>query len=436
MISGPPLHGWAVRALAVLGVLAISSCTSAGGPVSGSATGSLAATSTGTVTSPAPSGSEGSSSGGSTASGADGSAGLAPYAYTGAEDVSPAARQARPLVYVPNQRAGTVQVIDPATYTVISTSRVARSPEHVVPSHDMTTLWVNSDVGNALTPVDPLTGQLGKPVPVEDPYNLYFTPDGTEALVMAKRLRRIDVRDPATMELRRSVPVPCGGVNHGDFTADLATLLVSCEFSGQLLVLDADVTAVRQVIDLNPVATPGATSRMEAMHMGGPAGGLEPGATSMPQDVRLAPDGRHFLVADMLRNGVWVLTTGAGTGAEVAVERFVPTGRGAHGIYPSRDARQVYVSNRDEGSVSVLDAATLQVTGTWRLPGGGSPDMGGVTADGSQLWLSGRYDSTVYVIDTRSGELLHAIPVDAGPHGLLVWPQPGRYSLGHTGNMR
>ena len=62
--------------------------------------------------------------------------------------------------------------------------------------------------------------------------------------------------------------------------------------------------------------------------------------------------------------------------------------------------------------------------------------MGGVSPDGRELWLSGRYDGEVYAIDTRNGKLLARIPVEAGPHGLAVWPQPGRYSLGHTGNMR
>jgi YVTN family beta-propeller protein len=109
---------------------------------------------------------------------------------------------------------------------------------------------------------------------------------------------------------------------------------------------------------------------------------------------------------------------------------------GAHGIYPSRDATRIFVSNRDAGSISVLDATTLDVTATWRIPGGGSPDMGGITADGSQLWLSGRYNGVVYVFDTTTGALLHRIPVDSGPHGLAVWPQPGRFSLGHTGNTR
>src|SRR4051794_20435750 len=118
------------------------------------------------------------------------------------------------------------------------------------------------------------------------------------------------------------------------------------------------------------------------------------------------------------------------------VKGFLPTGKGAHGVYPSRDGSVLYVSNRDEGSISVVDAVTLKVRTLWRLPGGGSPDMGGVSADGSQLWLSGRSNSVVYVIDTASGKLLKKIAVGLQPHGLAVWPQPGRFSLGHTGNTR
>jgi YVTN family beta-propeller protein len=151
----------------------------------------------------------------------------------------------------------------------------------------------------------------------------------------------------------------------------------------------------------------------------------------MPQDVRLTPDGTRFLVADMLRNGIWVISS-----RTQRVERFIPTGKGAHGIYPDRQGRRIFVSNRDAGSVSVLDASSLAITATWTIPGGGSPDMGGVSVDGSRLWLSGRYNSEVYVLDTTTGALVRRIRVDAGPHGLLVWPQPGSYSLGHTGNMR
>jgi DNA-binding beta-propeller fold protein YncE len=72
----------------------------------------------------------------------------------------------------------------------------------------------------------------------------------------------------------------------------------------------------------------------------------------------------------------------------------------------------------------------------WWIPGGGSPDMGGVSANGKVLWLSGRYNAVVYAISTVNGRLLAKIPVGEGPHGLCVWPQPGRYSLGHTGILR
>jgi hypothetical protein len=71
----------------------------------------------------------------------------------------------------------------------------------------------------------------------------------------------------------------------------------------------------------------------------------------MPQDVRLTPDGTRFLVADMLRNGIWVIKA-----STQRIERFIPTGKGTHGIYPDRDGRRIFVSNRDE--VYVLDTTT------------------------------------------------------------------------------
>ena len=345
--------------------------------------------------------------------------------------LSATAKQAKNLVYVPNSVSNTVQVIDPTTFAVIATYPTGREPQHVVPSWDLKTLWVNDDLGNDMVPIDPNTGKPGTPVHVEDPYNLYFTPDGSHALVMAERLRRIDLLNPKTMAFERSLPVPCKGLNHADYSADLSFFVASCEFSGQLLAIDRDATKVLKVIDLNGTATPGATSPQQAMAMGGAKSNLAAGASAMPQDVRLTPDGTRFLVADMLRNGIWVINA-----STQGVERFIPTGMGAHGIYPDREAKRIFVSNRDEGSISVLDAASLAIIATWRVPGGGSPDMGGVTANGAQLWLSGRYNSEVYVLDTTTGALIKRIKVRAGPHGLLVWPQPGSFSLGHTGNTR
>jgi DNA-binding beta-propeller fold protein YncE len=329
------------------------------------------------------------------------------YAFDGADRLTGAARLARPLVYVPNSQSATVDVINPRTYKVLGRFPVGLLPQHVVPSYDLRTLYVTNDVGNSLTVIDPRTGRPGRTIAVDDPYNMYFTPGGDYAIVVAERLHRLDFRDPHTFALDRSLPVGCSGVDHMDFAADGRYLIASCEFSGQLVKVDVEQQKVMSMLD------------------------LPDGRGGMPQDVRVAPDGRTFYVADLSAGGVWKVD-----GGRFKVVGFLRTGAGAHGLYPSRNGEDLYVANRGEGSVSVISFRTGKVVVKWRLRGGGSPDMGGVSADGNVLWLSGRYNSSVYAISTHTGRLLARIPVGAGPHGLCVWPQPGRYSLGHTDNMR
>ena len=328
------------------------------------------------------------------------------YAADAAGDLSPVVRDAKPYVYVPNSDSNTVDVIDQRTFKIVEHFDVGGLPQHVVPAWDLKTLYVTNDTGNSLTPIDPNTGKPGEPIPVEDPYNMYFTPNGRYAIVVAERLHRIDFRDAHTFALHRSLTVPCSGVDHMDFSADGSYAIVSCEFSGQLLKVDIPDERVVGVLTL-------------------------PHAGAAPQDVKLSPNGAVFYVADMNSNGVWLVH-----GSPLRVVGFVHTGAGAHGLYPSRDSKDLYVTNRGEGSISVLSFRTRRVVATWRIPGGGSPDMGNVSADGKVLWLSGRYNSEVYAISTSDGHLLARIPVGAGPHGLCVWPQPGRYSLGHTGILR
>ncbi len=327
------------------------------------------------------------------------------YAADRPNDLSPVVQGFPSLVYVPNTQSNTVTIIDPKTYKVLRTVAVGHEPQHVVPSWDLKTLWVNNDLGNSLTPINPATGAFGKPVAVHDPYNLYFTPDGKYAIVMASKDKQIVFRDAHTMAVVRRVPVSCLGVNHADFSPDGRYFVVSCEFSSQLLKVDTAAMKVVGVMSL-------------------PGGG-------MPQDVKIAPDGHMFYVADMMRDGIWFVE-----GDTFTLHGLLHTGAGAHGEYISRDSTRMYISNRGEGSISLLDVRTDKLVGKWRIPGGGSPDMGGVSADGKVLWLSGRYNGVVYAISTVNGALLAKIPVGLGPHGLCVYPQPGRYSLGHTGIFR
>jgi YVTN family beta-propeller protein len=327
------------------------------------------------------------------------------YAAAGPDMLSPAVRGMPYRIYVPNSGGSTVTVIDPATYRVIGGYQAGLNPQHVVPGYDMRALYATNDQGNSLTPINPRTGRrAGQNIPVDDPYNMYFTPDGRYAIVVAEARQHLDFRDPHSFALEHRVSVDCAGVDHIDFAASGAYLIATCEFSGRLVRVDLHTLKIAGYLDL-------------------------PG--SAPQDIKLDPAGHTFYVADKNHAGVWLIDA-----ATFRPAGFIPTGPDAHGLYPSRDARYLYATNRGNGSVSVIDFAARKIATTWRIPGGGSPDMGGLSPDGKVLWLSGRYDSVVYAISTATGRLLARIPVGVSPHGLCVWPQPGRYSLGHTGITR
>ena len=264
--------------------------------------------------------------------------------------LSPVVRGDPPLVYVPNSESNTVDVISQKTFKVIDSFAVGTLPQHVVPAWNLRTLYVTNDLGNSLTPIDPRTGRPGKPIPVSDPYNMYFTPDGRWAIVVAEAHRELDFRDPRTMALHHALHTPqCRGVDHMDFTAGGRYALASCEFAGRLIVVDLRSERIVKTIPLAPGA--------------------------MPQDVKLSPDGRTFYVADMALGGVWLIHV-----RTLRVVRFMLTGAGAHGLYPSRDAKVLYVTNRMEGSISVVSFATQRPIAKWWLPGGGSPDMGGAVS--------------------------------------------------------
>ncbi len=368
------------------------------------------------------------------------------YSETGATHLSPAVKDHLERVYVPNLRSDDVYVIDPIAMKVVDKFKVGDGPQHVVPSWDLKTLWVANNSENhpdgSLTPIDPRTGKPGQSIAVDDPYNMYFTPDGKSAIVVAEARRRLDFRDPRTMAIQYAIDTPkCGGINHADFSMDGRYAMFTCEFDGSVAKIDLVARKVVGYLKLSmpptrfsesivPVSTRAESSQTE----------ICTSKKGMPQDIRISPDGKRFYVADMDADGVHIVD-----GDAFQEVGFIPTGLGTHGLYPSRDGKRLYVANRGThrihgkrrgpGSVTVIDFATDEVVAQWPIPGGGSPDMGNVSADGKWLWLAGRFDDQVYRIDTATGAVTK-VKVGAEPHGLTVWPQPGRYSLGHTGNLR
>ena len=374
--------------LATLLVALATSCSSGGSRSGGQATASTSTSAPGGKTSPT-----------------DASTPTNIYAADGPNHLSPAVLHDPYLIYVPESAGSGVDVINPKTMTVVARYDTGLGPQHVVPAWDLKTLYAVNDLGNSLTPIDPMTGgRAGPNIPVDDPYNMYFTPDGRYAIVVEEARQILAFRDPHTFALLKSVPVDCRGVDHGDFSADGTFAIFSCEFSSKMVKIDLTRLSVAGYLTI-------------------------PG--SSPQDVKLDSAGRIFYTADMRHGGVYEISP-----TTFQVIGFIKTGADAHGLYVSRDGRYMYVTNRGAGSISVIDLAAHTLKLTWPIPGGGSPDMGNVSPDGTVLWVSGRYDACVYAISLVDGHLIARIPVPNEPHGLAVWPQPGRYSLGHTGIMR
>ena len=306
-----------------------------------------------------------------------------------------------PRVYVPHEMGGDVAVIDPLSMQIVDRFWVGRTPHHVAPSHDLSLLYVNVMDSSVLTVIDPRAGRPVGQVPVPVPYNLYFSPDGTKAIVAAERYNRLDFFDPVTWAPLRYLPIPGSGVDHLDFSADGSYLLVGCEFGGQVVKVDVNEMAVAGVMRTN----------------------------RLPIDVKLAPDGKHFFVCDQGRDGVSVIEPDA-----MQEVHFIPTRRGCHGLAISRDTRALYVANRLAGTISVIEFASWGVATEWFV--GGSPDMLQVSPDGQQLWYSNRNHGGVSVLDTNTGGVIAYIPTGAAPHGLTYFPQQGRFSLGHNGVYR
>lgn len=310
----------------------------------------------------------------------------------------PALMDVAARVYVPNEMSNTVSVIDPKSFAVIATIKVGSHPQHVTPDWDMRRLFVN-DTG--LTEIDPRTSGVTRVVPVAMPYNLYFTPDGSRAIVVAEDLDRLDFYERTTWTFIRSVRIPWKGIDHMDFSLDGSYLLATTEYTGRVVKIDTLTYEISGVLEL---------------------GGL-------PIDVRLSPDGSVFYVTNQSRHGVSVIDP-----TLMKEIGFIPTGRGAHGLQLTRDGRLMYVSNRLAGSISVVQLDGLRVTTSWVV--GGSPDMLQLSPDGKQLWTGNRFANTVSVIDTSTGGVLARIPVGRAPHGLTYFPQPGRFSIGHNGVYR
>ena len=282
-----------------------------------------------------------------------------------------------------NSDDDSLSVIDTASYREISRFYIGRQPHHLIATPDGKRLIAAMAGGNELIFLDRDSGSITDRREVSDPYQIGFSPDGRWFVANSLRLDRIDIYDGRSFELVHRLSAPTMP-SHIGFSPDSETAYVTLQGTDQLTAIDL------------ASGTPKWTVRVGRQ----------------PAGVLVCPSGM-ILVAIMGSDKFVGVDP-----AEGNIVRSVHTGRGAHNFLLSPDGQTLYVSNRVAGTISVLDAERLVVIGTLAAPGG--PDDMALSADGSELWATGRWRASVDVIDRATGALKAKVPVGRSPHGIAV----------------
>jgi YVTN family beta-propeller protein len=304
---------------------------------------------------------------------------LAIFVLVGATAVPALAKDAVIL----NSDDDSLSLIDTSTYREISRTYIGRAPHHLIATPDGKSLIVAMAGGDELVFLDRATGMIKQRIAASDPYQVGFSPDGKWFVANSLRLDRIDIYDAADYRLVHRLPAPTMP-SHIGFSLDSSTLYVTLQGTNNLIAIDL---ASGQPLWTVPVG-------------------------HQPAGVWVRRSGT-ILVGIMGSDHIAEIDPRDGT-----LIRRVQTARGAHNFLRSPDGATLYVSNRVAGTISVLDADTLAITGTMSAPGG--PDDMALSPDGQELWVTGRWRAAVNVIDRATGALKTRIPVGRSPHGIFL----------------
>jgi DNA-binding beta-propeller fold protein YncE len=284
------------------------------------------------------------------------------------------------LAFVVNSGGASISVVDMAGRKELRRIAVLREPHHLALSPDGRSLLVGDTVGNEMLFLDPATGEVARRVPVADPYQLGFSPDGRFLTVNGLARNQVDVYDAASMKLLHRFPL-ASMPSHLAYSPDSSTVYVSLQGTDRLAAIDLK----RMVVVWDQ-----------------PVGKTPAGV--------LWHDGR-VLVADMGADDIAVVDP-----ADGRVERRIHVGRGAHQMFLAPDGRTIWVNARVEGTTTALDARTLAVVRSYRIPGG--PDCIDFAPDGN-LWITRRWAEKVDVLDPATGRT-QSIDVGRSPHGIFL----------------
>ncbi|HJQ59884.1 MAG TPA: cytochrome D1 domain-containing protein [Vineibacter sp.] len=290
------------------------------------------------------------------------------------------------LVVVLNSDEASLSVVDRRTGKEFDRRPIGREPHHLMLTPDGKELVVGSTVTNELTFLDPVSGELRRRIrDILDPYQLGFSPDGKWFVTAAYRMNHVDIYDAADYRLIKRLPLATLP-SHMAFTADSAMVLVTMQGSNQVTAIALAKQEVAWTIDVGEA----------------------------PAGIYVTPDQRRAIVGLTGEDAVAVIDL-----SSRRVAKWVVTGRGAHNIFRMPDdPAKVLVTNRVDGSISILDTTKLEVLETFRAPGG--PDCLDFTPDGKQVWVTQRWRRKVMAIDLATKQILNIVNVGRSPHGVYI----------------
>lgn len=299
------------------------------------------------------------------------------------------------LAVVGTARADSVLVLnsEEASYSILSrTGRierarlpVGREPHHLIATPDGKEVLVASTATNELLVLDANTGEKRRVVrDIIDPYHLGFSPDAKWFVTVAYRLDHVDIFHADGFKLAGRIFID-GLPSHMAFDGESKTVYITLQQSGRLAAFDLATQTLKWNV---------------------PVG-------NTPAGVIMLPDNKRLLVALTGEDGLVSVDPKDGS-----VTGRLQTGKGAHNFWPKGDGCHWFLSNRVEGTVSLVDTQEMKVVGTIKVAGG--PDCMAISADGKELWVTQRFLRRVAVVDLDQLKVVASIPVGKSPHGVFM----------------
>ena len=319
-------------------------------------------------------------------------------------------------VYIADEGANTVSVIDAASFKKVGSIPVGQDPHNVQLSPDGKWVWVTNNGepakaaeamraekmpksergamagAGAVWAIDTATGAVAAKVPVGmHPAHVVVASDGRTAYVTNGGDNTVSLVDTAAQRVIGVIPV--GASPHGlRISPDGKQVWVANLKGGTVSVIDTE--SRKQVVQI--------------------------AAGKGPAQVGFTPDGRYALVSLSEENRVAVIDS-----ASRKVIRKIAVGTVPIQLYATPDNRLVLVANQGTPkkpgtTVSVIDMASMKVAATITTGAGAHGVV--ISRDGSQAFVTNTYANTVSVIDVAERKVIATVPVGKGPNGITMAP--------------